>query len=164
MSAHSGLTRARHPNPKTYEREAFQVSRLLFEVCDHPEHGKTFALFDGGAPARDMRRPLFSGFVGRGMSAQIRALADQCDRLDWGGKIECGRIPFLVGHVLFEFHRCSERGHVFDLIAGEATPAKRARPLFSAGVQRGMGTQLRRLAHRFDELEAGLPPEGGQCG
>lgn len=90
MSAHSPKARNRHPNPSTYEREGFRVGHILFEVCDHPEHGKTFALIAGEATEDKMRRPLFTGFV-----------------------------------------------------------------------QRGMGTQLRRLAHRFDELEAGLPSEGG---
>ena len=89
MSAHSVKNRARHPDPVTFKREQFRVGHVLFEVCDHPEYGKTFAL-----------------------------------------------------------------------IAGEATEAKMLRPLFTGFVQRGMGTQLRRLAHRFDELEAGLPKEG----
>lgn len=89
MSPHSVKSRARHPNPKTFKREQFHVGHILFELCDHPEYGKSFAL-----------------------------------------------------------------------IAGEATEAKYLRPLFTGFVQRGMGTQLRRLAHRFDELEAGLPPEG----
>lgn len=91
MSAHSVKTRRRHPEPATYQREGFPVGHILFEVCDHPEHGKTFAL-----------------------------------------------------------------------IAGEATEAKHLRPMFTGFVTRGMGTQLRRLAHRFDELEAGLPPEEDQ--
>ncbi len=89
MSAHSVKSRARHPDPKTYARERYRVGHILFEVCDHPENGKTFAL-----------------------------------------------------------------------IAGEATEAKFLRPLFTGFVQRGMGTQLRRLAHRFDELEADLPTNG----
>lgn len=93
MSAHSPKNRARHPNPTTYRREPFQVAHIRFEVCDHPDHGKTFALF-----------------------------------------------------------------------AGDAADPKMQRALFTGSVQRGMGTQLRRLAHRIDELEAGLPPEGGEDG
>jgi len=88
MSSHGLKSKSRHPDPVTFKREAFRVGHILFEVCDHPENGKTFAL-----------------------------------------------------------------------IAGEATEAKFLRPMFTGFVQRGMGTQLRRLAHRFDELEADLPPE-----
>ncbi|ABF64367.1 hypothetical protein TM1040_1634 [Ruegeria sp. TM1040] len=89
MSAHSSRSRSRHPDPKTFDREKFRVGHILFELCDHPENGKTFAL-----------------------------------------------------------------------IAGEATEAKFMRPMFTGFVQRGMGTQLRRLAHRFDELEADLSTDG----
>ncbi len=88
MSAHSTKTRARHPDPKSYTRERFWLDHVMFEVCDHPENGRTFAL-----------------------------------------------------------------------IAGEATEEKLRRPLFTGHIKRGMGTQLRRLAHRFDELEASLPPD-----
>lgn len=48
-------------------------------------------------------------------------------------------------------------GHItFELSAGDALSARDRRPLFTRCVSRGMGSELRRLAHRFDEIEAGL--------
>lgn len=68
------------------------------------------------------------------------------------------RRPFRVAHVLFEVANHPEYGATFALIAGEATEEKYKRPLFSGHIERGMGTQLRRLAHYIDELEAQLDP------
>lgn len=62
------------------------------------------------------------------------------------------REEFPVGHILFEV---DGGPGTFALIAGEAE-IKNRRPLFTGFVERGMGDQLRRLADRFDELEAGL--------
>lgn len=67
MSAHSPKSRSRHPDPTTYEREPFPVGHILFEICDHPEHGATFALFAGEATEEKLRRPLFAAHVPRGM-------------------------------------------------------------------------------------------------
>jgi hypothetical protein len=60
---------------------------------------------------------------------------------------------FQVGHVTFEI---SETNGTFALIAGDAIDAKNRRPLFTGFVTSGMATQLRKLAHRFDELECDL--------
>lgn len=76
------------------------------------------------------------------------------------------REQFWVAHVMFELIDHPENGITFALIAGLATEAKYRRPLFSGHIERGMGTQLRRLAHRLDELEARLPrdPQEGDMG
>lgn len=58
-----------------------------------------------------------------------------------------------VGHITFEM---SAENGTFALIAGDAVSAQDRRPLFTGCVSRGMGSELRRLAHRFDEIEAGL--------
>jgi hypothetical protein len=162
MSAHGLRSHIIARNPIGYRREPFAVGPLRFELCDHPQHGATFGLFPGHVEG--ICRPLFSGFVGRGMNAQLRALADRCDRLDWGCSVADGGEAFAVGHVLFDLYECPDQGAMFCLIAGEPTTAKREKPLFSGLVLRGMGTQLRRLAHRFDELEANLPLGGGEYG
>jgi hypothetical protein len=67
----------------------------------------------------------------------------------------CGfeRETFEVGHVTVEVCDHPENGVTFALIAGEAVHARDRRPLFTGHVSRGMATQLRRLAHRLDELE-----------
>ncbi|UWQ77372.1 transposase [Leisingera sp. M658] len=62
------------------------------------------------------------------------------------------REKFRVGHVLFEV---DGGPGTFGLFAAEADEPKHRRPLFTGFVERGMGDQLRRLADRFDELEAG---------
>lgn len=64
------------------------------------------------------------------------------------------REHFKVAHVTFEVVAHPEDGSTFALIAGEAMHAKDRRPLFSGHIEPGMGTELRRLAHRCDELEA----------
>lgn len=58
-----------------------------------------------------------------------------------------------VGHICFEF---SEEHGSFALIAGQAVDAKNRRPLFTGFVSKGMARQLREIAHRFDQIEAGL--------
>ncbi len=59
-----------------------------------------------------------------------------------------------VGHITFEVCDNPKAGCTFALIPGEAPDAKLRKALFTGIIQKGMGTQLRRLAHRFDELEA----------
>ena len=60
------------------------------------------------------------------------------------------RRQFAVGHITFELCDHPENGATFALIAGEAMHAKDKRPLFSGHVEKGMGSALRRLAHKFD--------------
>lgn len=75
------MARRRHPDPQSFDRVRFEVSHLVFELVDHPEHGKTFALFAGDPDARPM---LFSGHVnvGGGMGTQLRRLAHAIDDLE----------------------------------------------------------------------------------
>lgn len=63
------------------------------------------------------------------------------------------REHFEVAHVTFEL---SDRGpeSTFSLVAGLAVHAKDRRPLFTGFIEPGMATQLRKLAHRIDEIEA----------
>ena len=64
------------------------------------------------------------------------------------------REQFKVGMITFEIIDHPENGQTFALFAGEALrPEDQKRSLFSGHVRKGMGTELRRLAHRFDELE-----------
>ncbi len=60
------------------------------------------------------------------------------------------REHFEVGHITFEL---SEENKTFALVAGQATNAKDRRPLFSGTIEKGMGTALRRLAHKIDDIE-----------
>jgi len=62
---------------------------------------------------------------------------------------------FKVGHITFETSVSPRHGTTFALIAGEAEH-KPTKPMFTGCVEKGMGTQLRRLAHHFDELEREL--------
>lgn len=82
MSTHGVKARARHPDPVTFEREQFWVNHILFQICDHPEHGVTFALIAGEATEAKFRRPLFAAHVQRGMAAQMRRLADRLEQLE----------------------------------------------------------------------------------
>lgn len=68
---------------------------------------------------------------------------------------------FEVAHVTFEIVDHPDHGATFALIAGLAVHAKDRRPLFSGHVEPGMGTALRKLAHRIDELEAQIARSGG---
>ena len=61
------------------------------------------------------------------------------------------REHFQVAHVTFELSR---KEGTFALVAGQAEDAARRAPLFTGFVEPGMGTQLRRLAHVIDEIEA----------
>lgn len=64
---------------------------------------------------------------------------------------------FRLGHVIVRTTEHRENGKTFalypDIEGGEK------KPLFTGHIEKGMGTQLRRLAHHFDDLEAGLPSE-----
>ncbi len=85
MSAHSVKCRRRHPAPVTYEREAFEVGHVTFEIADHPETGATFALIAGQAMHARDRRPLFTGHVRPGMATQLRKLAHRLDEIEARG-------------------------------------------------------------------------------
>jgi len=61
------------------------------------------------------------------------------------------REHFEVAHVTFELSR---KAGTFALVAGQAVHANNRSPMFSGFVEQGMGTQLRRLAHAIDEMEA----------
>jgi len=61
------------------------------------------------------------------------------------------REHFLVAHVTFELSR---KAGTFALVVGLPEGAARRGPLFTGFVEEGMGTQLRRLAHAIDEIEA----------
>lgn len=61
---------------------------------------------------------------------------------------------FHIGHVVCRTTEHREYGITFalypDVEAGEK------KPLFTGHIEKGMGTELRRLAHHFDDLEARL--------
>jgi len=61
------------------------------------------------------------------------------------------REHFEVGHVTYEISRAAG---TYALVAGQAHHAKDRSPLFTGSAELGMGAQLRRLAHVFDEMEA----------
>lgn len=63
------------------------------------------------------------------------------------------REQWAIGHVTFELADNPKTGATFALIAGEAPDGKR-KPLFTGIIKAGMATQMRRLAHRLDEIEA----------
>lgn len=63
------------------------------------------------------------------------------------------RERFQVGHLTFEI---SVSNGTFALIAGDALTANDRKPLFSGFIEPGMATQLRKVAHRFDDVEAAL--------
>jgi hypothetical protein len=81
MSTHSPKARNRHPDTTRFERKRFSVSHITFEVAAHPKDGTTFALIAGEA-ARPDPRPLFTGHVTPGMAAELRALADEIERVE----------------------------------------------------------------------------------
>jgi len=58
------------------------------------------------------------------------------------------REQFKVDHLTFEL---TEK--TYAVIAGEAVHAKDRKPLFTGTITKGTATQLRRLAHQFDERE-----------
>ncbi|MBL4767877.1 MAG: hypothetical protein JKY94_09205 [Rhodobacteraceae bacterium] len=61
-----------------------------------------------------------------------------------------------VGHITFRTRRCPKVGITFALLAGDPQSPSFEKALFTGFVEKGMGTQLRRLAHHLDELEAKL--------
>lgn len=69
------------------------------------------------------------------------------------------RERFDVAHVAFEVCDHPENGQTFALYPGLDELAPKKPPLFSGHIEKGMGTQLRRLAHRVDELESKLAKE-----
>ena len=63
------------------------------------------------------------------------------------------REEFPVSHFLFAV----DGGPMtFGLYAAEPEGSKNRRPLVTGFIERGMGDQLRRLADRVEEIEAGL--------
>lgn len=67
------------------------------------------------------------------------------------------RERFVVGHIAIEVIDHPENGATYGLRAAvELVDGKTPPLLFSGHIECGMGTQLRRLAHRMDELEAAL--------
>jgi len=58
-----------------------------------------------------------------------------------------------VGHITFKTTIEPSGCATFALIAGECANEQKTKPLFTGVVEKGMGTQLRRLAHHFDDLE-----------
>ncbi len=82
MSSHSLKAKRRHPDPKTYKREAFQFGHITIEVSTHPEYGKTFALIAGDALQAKDRRPLFTGHITKGMGDELRKIAAKIDAVE----------------------------------------------------------------------------------
>ncbi len=64
---------------------------------------------------------------------------------------------FRIGHVVVRTTCHRENGQTFSLYPDVEDGEKK--PLFTGHVEKGMGTELRRLAHHFDDLEARLPKE-----
>lgn len=62
------------------------------------------------------------------------------------------RERFKVSHIVFEVVDHPKDGSTFALFVGDEFDPKR-RPLFTGHITKGMGTELRKLAHRMDELE-----------
>lgn len=58
------------------------------------------------------------------------------------------RQQFKVDHLTFELTDTT-----YAVIAGEAVHAKDRKPIFTATINKGTATELRRLAHQFDERE-----------
>ena len=64
---------------------------------------------------------------------------------------------FRFGHVIVRTTDHRNNGKTFALYPDVEGGEKK--PLFTGHVEKGMGTQLRRLAHHFDDLEATLPSQ-----
>jgi len=62
-----------------------------------------------------------------------------------------------IGHVIVRTTDHRENGQTFSLYPDVEGGEKK--PLFTGHVEKGMGAELRRLAHHFDDLEARLPKE-----
>jgi hypothetical protein len=69
------------------------------------------------------------------------------------------RQQFPVAHIRFEVADHRENGCTFALMVGDPITAQDRRPLFSGHIEPGMGTQLRRLAHHINDLEAKMAAE-----
>ncbi|MFV1591277.1 hypothetical protein VWZ88_01755 [Phaeobacter sp. JH20_36] len=65
---------------------------------------------------------------------------------------------FRIGHVVVRTTVHRENGQTFSLFPD--VEGGEAKPLFTGHIEKGMGTELRRLAHHFDDLEAKLPKVG----
>ena len=61
---------------------------------------------------------------------------------------------FKVGHITFRTINCPKYGFTFALLAGDVE-IRNPKPLFSGHVSHGMGSELRRLAHHFDDIGRG---------
>lgn len=59
---------------------------------------------------------------------------------------------FRVGHMIVRTTDHAENGQTYCLYPDVEGGEKK--PLFTGHVEKGMGTELRRLAHHFDDLEA----------
>lgn len=69
-----------------------------------------------------------------------------------------------VGHVRFELSDHPRYGVTFCLrVQADPLVERVPPPLFFGHVEPGMATQLRKLAHRLDELEAKIGRKGGQA-
>tara|TARA_R110000803_G_scaffold99579_6_gene167715 strand:+ start:1561 stop:2025 length:465 start_codon:yes stop_codon:yes gene_type:complete len=71
MSSHSVKAKLRNPNAP---KEHYQVDHLTFEMTD-----TTYALIAGEAVLKKDRKPLFTGIISKGISNQLRFLANQFD-------------------------------------------------------------------------------------
>ncbi|BAQ89680.1 hypothetical protein [uncultured Mediterranean phage uvMED] len=69
MSTHTLKANRRHPNA---DRDCIQVSHITFEFS---RKNKTFALKACEAESAKDRRPLFTGFIEKGMDVELRRLA-----------------------------------------------------------------------------------------
>lgn len=76
MSKHSLKSRRCHPNAP---RERFFLDHVCVEICPT---NRTFALFAGNPDDMETPRPLFTGFVERGMGTVLRRIAHRFDDLE----------------------------------------------------------------------------------
>ena len=78
MSVHSLKCKRRH---RDAPRDRLQVGHICFELS---VENASFALIAGDALTANDRRPLFTGFVQRGMARQLRELAHRFDKIEAG--------------------------------------------------------------------------------
>jgi len=78
MSTHTLKSKRRHPDTK---RIRIEVGHITFELSPKD---KTFALIAGEAATAKDRRPLFTGFIEKGMDAQLRQVAFQFKMIEQG--------------------------------------------------------------------------------
>jgi hypothetical protein len=62
-----------------------------------------------------------------------------------------------IAHLTVRTRICPRSGTTFAILGGNPDSPSFEKPLFSGFVEKGMGAELRRLAHHIDELEAKLP-------